>query len=136
MTKHLSKQEMLGDVETEEDHTFIIQSDNCESDREFVTIDASSKFQVMVFTPHSTTVKAANQLCICHLCQDKYKSSSLSKEYISDGKILNHIKLHSGIPKDTSDILDNFDNLVAEYMYQILLHLLLLIVVQLTQHGS
>ena len=42
----------------------------------------------------------------------------LFKKYTADEIILNHIKLHSEIPEDTSDISDDLDNLVAEYMYQ------------------
>ena len=61
----------------------------------------------MVFTPHSTKVKAANCLCICHLFQDEYRSCSLFKEYNLDVKILNHINLSSAISEDTSDISDN-----------------------------
>jgi len=45
------------------------------------SIDGSSSFQVMIFKPNSTIIKAANRLCICDECQSDYGSCALFKEY-------------------------------------------------------
>ena len=39
------------------------------SKKGFITINGSSLFQVIVFTPHSHTIKAAPRLCLCDSCK-------------------------------------------------------------------
>ena len=45
------------------------------------SIDGSSRFQVMVFHPNSSTIKAALRLCLCDECQIEYGSCSLFTEH-------------------------------------------------------
>ena len=45
------------------------------------TIDGSSLFQVMVFSPNSQHIKAAPRLCICDDCELEYGSCSLFNSY-------------------------------------------------------
>ena len=49
--------------------------------KSFHTIDGSNAFQVMVFQPGSNTVKAANRLCLCDVCNTEYGSCPLFNSY-------------------------------------------------------
>lgn len=48
----------------------------------FNTIQGSSKFQVILFSPFSSTIKAAPRLCICELCREEYGQCSVFEEYL------------------------------------------------------
>ena len=48
----------------------------------FLTIDGSSLFQVMVFTPHSNVIKASPRLCLCDKCKVQYGSCSLFEDCV------------------------------------------------------
>ena len=51
------------------------------SKKGFITIDGSSLFQVMIFTPHSTHIKASPRICLCELCKLKLGSCKLFQQY-------------------------------------------------------
>ena len=42
--------------------------------KKYPAIDGSDQFQVMVFTPNSSTFKAGKHLCICEECLKDYGS--------------------------------------------------------------
>ena len=45
------------------------------------TIDGSSLFQVMIFTPHSMHIKASPRLCLCEQCKVKFGSCERFQQY-------------------------------------------------------
>ena len=45
----------------------------------FKAIDGSTKFQVILFTPCSDSIKAANRICICNECELEFGSCDLFK---------------------------------------------------------
>jgi hypothetical protein len=45
------------------------------------SVDGSSTFQIMLFSPNKETFKAAPRLCICNECRNEYGSCTLFKEY-------------------------------------------------------
>ena len=45
------------------------------------TVDGSSSFQVIVFNPDSTEIKASERICICETCKNNYGTCSLFKSY-------------------------------------------------------
>ena len=48
----------------------------------FPTVDGSSSFQVLIFTPNSNTFRASPYLCSCECCiKQKYGSCPLFEEY-------------------------------------------------------
>ena len=69
------------------------------------TIDGSSRFHVMVFTPKETTIRAAPHLCLCDECGVSYGSCDLFQDYPLVVKILKKTSLRSDIPKpvETND---------------------------------
>ena len=46
----------------------------------FKTINGSSLFQEILFTPFSPTIKAATRLCLCDLCKVEYSLCPLFQE--------------------------------------------------------
>ena len=46
------------------------------------SIDGSSAFHVMVFTPNSTKFKAADRICICDECKKSYGSCDMFSIYV------------------------------------------------------
>ena len=47
----------------------------------FGTIDGTSAFRSIVFKPNSTTISAANRICICERCMNECGSCSLFSDY-------------------------------------------------------
>ena len=45
------------------------------------TIDGTSTFQVVIFTSHSSTIKASPRICMCQACVSDFGSCSLFEEY-------------------------------------------------------
>eukprot|EP00794_Sanderia_malayensis_P020851 gene20851-22896_t len=64
--------------------------------KSYKTIDGSTLFQVIVFHPHSSTVKAASRLCICSQCKESYGSCDLFSEHELVVRQLNNVSLRSG----------------------------------------
>ena len=63
----------------------------------FKTVAGSSKFQVILFTPNSCTIKAANRLCICELCKIEYGTCSLFRSFELEVQCLKETTLRSTI---------------------------------------
>ena len=63
--------------------------------KKYPTIDGSDRFQVMVFTPNSSSFKAAKHLCICEECLKDYGSCASFSSYELKTVQLNKIKLCS-----------------------------------------
>ena len=59
------------------------------------TIDGSSTFQVLVFTPDATMFRAAPRICTCELCYNKYGSCTLFSDYSLHVQPLNKVSLRS-----------------------------------------
>lgn len=74
------------------------------------TVDGSSLFQVMVFTPGSNCFKAAPRLCICKECKLKLGSCKLYKDYYLNVKNLKKTSLRSdtGVPETQITHTDDF----------------------------
>ena len=71
------------------------------------SIDGSSLFQVMVFTPHED-LRAAQRICLCNDCKKSYGSCSLFTTYsVNVGKLKGNT-LRSAMAMEISD--DNADN--------------------------
>ena len=49
--------------------------------KKYPTIERSDSFQVMVFTPNSTSFRSAPYLCVCGTCMQEYGSCSLFSSY-------------------------------------------------------
>ena len=47
----------------------------------FKTIPGCDSFQVVIFTPNSKTIKAANRVCLCEQCRVEYGSCDLFTIY-------------------------------------------------------
>ena len=73
----------------------------------FKTIDGSSLFQVVSFTPFSPTIKAAMRLCLCDLCKVEYGSCTLFQEYELSVQILKETSLRSSrLESNSNEIVD------------------------------
>ena len=68
----------------------------------FPTVEGSSTFQVMVFTPGKSSFKAASRICLCNECKSKYGSCEMFQEYELISHTLNKVSLRSSTT-DTSD---------------------------------
>ena len=64
------------------------------------TIKGSSSFQIILFTPNSTVLKAASRICICEKCLLNYGSCSLFHEYSITVQELNKVSLRSNFDVD------------------------------------
>ena len=63
--------------------------------KKFPTIDGSTLFQVMLFKPHLTYIKAAPHLCLCSECLEDYGSCHRCVEYELVVHELNKVSLRS-----------------------------------------
>ena len=71
--------------------------------KKYPTVSGSDSFQVMVFTPHSRTFKAASYLCMCEECKQEYGSCDLFSSYDLKTFELKKIFLRSDVlPAPTS----------------------------------
>lgn len=61
----------------------------------FQTILGCDSFQVVIFSPNSTTIKASNRLCLCEQCQNDYGTCSLFTNYTPVVQQLNKVSLRS-----------------------------------------
>ena len=68
--------------------------------KDFKTVAASSKFQVILFTPNSCTIKAANRLCISELCKIEYGTCSLFRSIELEVHCLKETTLRSTIAEE------------------------------------
>ena len=81
LENHLEEKETLSYVISE------ITSDELEEARSksrrilYGTVKGTSNFRAILFTPGSSTIKAAPRNCLCDLCKDQYGSCPLFKEY-------------------------------------------------------
>ena len=78
--------------------------------KRFRTIAGSSSFQVILFRPHSTHIKAAQCLCICDTCKIEYGSCPLFCEYEIGIQELNKTSLRSDFALEEPVIADEDDN--------------------------
>ena len=62
----------------------------------YMTVEGSSKFQVLVFAP-GKKMKASRRLCICEKCKNEYGSCSLFQEYEIVMQQLKRTCLRSGM---------------------------------------
>ena len=69
----------------------------------FRGINGSSKFQVMLFQPNATFIKAATRLCLCEQCKTKYGSCSIFQEYPLQIEQLKKVTLRSTSTPVSSD---------------------------------
>ena len=70
----------------------------------FKTIEGSSSFHVMVFSPNATTFKAAPRLCLCDHCKLDYGSCTLFKSYELKIKELAPTSLRSNVSAATETV--------------------------------
>lgn len=75
----------------------------------FRGIDGSSQFQVIVFKPDSTSIRAATRLCLCNLCKEDYGSCQLFSEHQLTSYNLNQVFLRSNNQTSTEDEIDLAD---------------------------
>ena len=61
------------------------------------SIDGSSAFHVMVFTPNSTKFKAADRICICDECKKSYGSCNMFSIHEINPRTLNKTSLRSNV---------------------------------------
>ena len=69
----------------------------------FRGINGSSKFQVMLFQPNVTFIKAATHLCLCEQCKTEYGSYSIFQEYPLQVEQLKKVTLRSTSTPVSSD---------------------------------
>lgn len=72
--------------------------------KSYPTISGSDQWHVIVFHPHSTTLKASPQLCICDLCKECYGSCSLFKSYELRTCDLKGNHTRSGVESTSSNV--------------------------------
>ena len=63
------------------DASYLVQERARAKLRVFPTVEGSSTFQVMVFTPGKSSFKAATCICLCNECKCKYGSCEMFQEY-------------------------------------------------------
>ena len=78
--------------------------------KRFRTIAGSSSFQVILFRPHSTHIKAAQRLCVCDTCKIEYGSCPLFCEYEIVIQELNKTSLRSDFALEEPVITDEDDD--------------------------
>ena len=64
----------------------------------FSTVDGSSSFHVIIFTPHSTTFRASPRLCLCEKCDKEYGSCELFVEHELKVLEIKPAALRSNVP--------------------------------------
>ena len=84
---HMEIEETFLNEERDEDHRKV-----------FKTIEGSSDFHVIIFTPHSNKFKASPRLCLCNQCHSVYGSCDLFTLYEIRVQELNSTSLRSNIP--------------------------------------
>ena len=84
------------------DASYLVQERARAKLRVFPTVEGSSTFQVMVFTPGKLSFKAAIRICLCNECKCKYGSYEMFQEYEMISHTLNKVSLRSSTT-DTSD---------------------------------
>ena len=84
------------------DASYLVQERARAKLRVFPTVEGSSTFQVMVFTPGKLSFKAAICICLCNKCKCKYGSYEMFQEYEMISHTLNKVSLRSSTT-DTSD---------------------------------
>lgn len=70
----------------------------------FHTVAGSSSFQVMVFRPNSSIVKASPRLCMCASCMVDFGSCALFKEYPLVVQTLNKVSTRSNFVTEPLEI--------------------------------
>ena len=64
----------------------IVRADN--KFKDFISINGSTLFQVILFKPNTTHTLAASRLCLCSECNTEYGSCDLFKHYTINVKHL------------------------------------------------
>lgn len=76
------------------------------------TINGSSFFQVMIFSPNSNT-RVANRLCLCELCKINYGSCDLFKDYNLSRTVLKETSLRSS--NEDVDVINKLGEEMDDY---------------------
>ena len=72
--------------ETDEQLLQIVRADN--NLKDFISINGSALFQVILFKPNTAHILAASRLCLCSECKIEYGSCDLFKHYTINVKHL------------------------------------------------